>query len=327
MKFIIPILILINVHGLAQDTLPNFVYQHLIEKEINCCRGEKDQLKCVDSLIQINLSSATNSEKSNAQKSDLDRLRKLSIYHFTAASMIGLRGNLEESFIYFERTQRFLDTLSQNGKADEAENLKALIVYQKTELCAKTYLKDTVVFNRCNCMQFFPEIRDESQTTDTSTVPLTKYPNWGAFYIHDTLRFDPHFVSDSVSIVYFSRVLQPLIQSKLLNHPAYYEMLGDPALSLVRDTVIYRLSCKYENGKYERNCEVVFTSSQYLERFDYISLLIGNMEYPGLIKDLNIYIPLVFTTENTINNSAYVYDDHFRIEIEKIKPITLDTDN
>lgn len=327
MKLIFTILILINASCFAQDTLPIYSHQYLIAKEINCCNGAKNQLKCIDSLIDVNLKAPNYANKFDPQKIYLDRFRKLCIYHFYAGFISGFRGNLEQSFVYFDKMESYLDTLSQNGKRDEFKTLESITLYQKTEFCAKTYRKDTAAFNRCNCMQFFPEIKDEFETADTTTSAIEKqilpikFPNWGEFYINDTLRINKHFVSDSASLIYFKKMLQPLLLTNFLKNPYYFELLGEPSINLIRDTFIYKLSTKYEKGKYERNCELVFTSSKHPEWFDYTTLLISNLEFPGFIKDLEIYIPIVMTTENTINNQVFIHDDHYRIEIRKIPRI------
>lgn len=325
MKMIVTILILINASCFAQDTLPIYSHRYLIEKEINCCVGAKNQLKCIDSLIGVNLKAPDYAGKFDPQKVYLNRLRKLCIYHFNAGLISGLRGHLDQSFVYFDKMESYLDTLSLNGKMDEFETLKQVTVYQKTELCAKTYRKDTAAFNRCNCMQFFPEIKDESVTSDTVSPPkeklVVKYPNWGEFYIADTLRINKGFVSDSISIVYFNQLLKPLIHDKLLENQLYLETLGEPSMNIKSDTIIYKLSVHYEKGKYERNCELVFTSSEHPERFDYLMLLIGNLEL--FIQKLEIYIPIVVTTESSFNNYVHVHDDHYLLEIRKIPPVKL----
>jgi hypothetical protein len=270
------------------------------------------------------------SGKFNSQKAYLDRLRKLGLYHFNAGIISGLRGDLDKSFLYFDKMEFYLDTLNRNGKGDEFKSLKSFMVYQKTMFCANTYIKDTSTFNRCNCMQFFPQIEDESIVTDSSKtssktqIRTSKYPYWGEFYMNDTLRINKHFVSDSNSINYFNNLFQPVILTKLIQNPYFLEMLGEPSISLIKDTLIYKLSSNYEKGKYDRNCELVFTSSKFPEKFDHFMFIISNMEFPGFIKDFEIYIPIIVTTQVSINtNQVSIYDDHFLIEVKKIKPIEL----
>lgn len=325
MNYVIPILLLINVACFAQDSIPIYSHQYLIEKEITCCKSAKNQLKCVDSLIQANLKDPDYSGKGDNSKVYFNRYRKLLIYNFNAGIISGLRGDLERSFTYFDLSEHYLDTLKQNGKVDEFEDYQKLIRYQKTEFCYKMYLEDTILFNQCNCAQFFPTIGQNEITLDT-IIPTTKddflakkrHPLWGEFYQHDTLRINNHFVSDSASIVYFKKIMRPLILSKLQQNPIYFEMLGNPAMNLKRDTIIYKFSAKYVKESYERKCEVVFTSSQNPEKFNYILILIANIELPAFINDLEIYIPIVVTTENSIDtNKANIYDDHFLIEVIK----------
>jgi len=326
MKCIIPILIFIRVPCLAQDTLPIFSHHYLIEQEINCCNRAKDQLVCMDSLIRVNQHAISRIGKIDPQRAYADRLRKLACYHFYAGNISGLRGNLDQSFAYFDTMERYFDTLDQRGYVNEFETLKEITRYQKTEYCLQTYQKDTVAFHRCNCMQFFPVINDEFLMVDTTfasekeIIPI-KYPHWGQFYLRDTLRINNDFVSDSFSIVYFKQILQPVLLNKLQQNPYYFEMLGDPALNLVADTLIYRLSVNYDKGSYERKCELVFSSSPHPEWFSNFLVLLSNAEYPGFIRNLEIYIPIVVSTEDSNNNNVYVHDDHFRIEVEKIKPI------
>lgn len=322
------ILFLINTSCFAQDSIPFFSH-YLIDKEITCCRRVKNQLHCLDSLIQVNLKMPGHSDK-NYQKVYLDRFRKLFLYYVNAGFVSGYRGDIVQSFIYFDLSEQCLDTLKKKGKTDEFEDFQNIIRHQKTEFCAKTYFKDTILFNQCYCAQFFPENKDES-VIDTvisphkKQVPPVKYPNWGELYTHDTLRINKHFVSNSASIIYF-KTLQPLLLTKLLQNPYYFEMIGDPSLHIIRDTIIYKLSANYKKGKYERTCELVFTSSKHPEKFDNLLLLLSNLEFPGFIKDLEIYIPIVVTTENsTQTNNAGIYDDHFLIEAIKLKPIKLNS--
>src|SRR5690606_25697590 len=122
-------------------------------------------------------------------------------------------------------------------------------------------------------------------------------------YINDTLRINKSFVSDSSSIIYFKKILKPMIQSKLLQDPVFFEMLGDPTMKIKRDTLIYKLSTNYKQGKYERKCELVFTTSQIPEKFESIIFLLSNMGLPGNAKSLDIYIPIVVTTENSNNTN------------------------
>lgn len=252
------------------------------------------------------------------------------MYHFNAGIISGLRGDLDQSFAYFNQLEIYLDTLNQNGKGNEFRDIKSAANYQKAEYCTKTYYKDTAVFNRCNCKQFFPVYKDETIQLDSVSSPVKNqqpeinYPYWGEFYRKDTLRMNKHFVSDSASVIYFKTVLQALIQAKLAQNPAYYEMLGDPALKIKRDTLIYKLSAKYGQGKYERKCELAFTTSRYPEKFEFILFLMSNMEFPGYIKNLEIYIPVVVTTENSIHvSNFYVFDDHYLMEIRKMPRLKL----
>lgn len=325
MKFIIPILILINISCFAQDTLQNYRHHYLIEKEITSCKSASNQLNCIDSLIQVNLKDPDYSGKVDYYKTYFNRYKKLVLYYSYAGYISGLRGNLEQSLAYFDQMEIYLDTLSKNNRDEGFIDLKNVAHYQKIEFCSKAYREDSVLFNRCNCMQFFPEYKDETVTEDTVTSqiqnqkPVVKYPNWGEFYINDTLRINNHFVSDSSSIIYFKKILKPLIQTKLLQNPVYFEMLGDPNMYIKRDTIIYKLSAKYEKGKYERKCEAVFTTSKNPEIFDLILFVLGNIELPGHVKSLEIYIPIVVTTENSNNtNNVNIHDDHFLVEIKKI---------
>ena len=330
MNFFIPILILINISCFAQDTLPIYSHRYLIEKEITCCKGVKDQLKCIDSLIQVNLYTTNHSSKFNAQHEYLNRQRKLGIYNFYGGNIAGSRGDLEQSFIYFEKMEHYFDTLIQNWKVNEIKDYQGIAKANQVEFCSRAYFKDTVLFNKCNCMQFFPKYEDENVVKDTVSPtkenqrPIVREPYWGEFYLNDTLRINKHYVSDSTSITYFKKILRPLIQTKLLQNPVYFEMLGDPNMTIKRDTIIYKLTAKYEKGKYERKCETVFTTSKNPEIFDRILFVMANLELPGHGKSLEIYIPIVVTTENSINtNYLYIDDDHFIIVVKKLKPIEL----
>lgn len=169
MKFFIPILILISVSCYGQDTLA-FNHHPLIEKEITCCRGSKNQLKCIDSLIQVNLKEPDYSGKVDYNKTYFNRYKKLMLYYSYAGNISGLRGNLEQSLGYFEQMEKYLDTLSQNKKDEDFIDLKYIAHYQKIEFCSKAYREDSVLFNRCNCIQFFPEIKDELVIVDTTSI-------------------------------------------------------------------------------------------------------------------------------------------------------------
>lgn len=324
MKLIISIFVLINVSCYGQDTLA-FNHHPLIEKEITYCRGSKNQLKCIDSLIQVTLKNTDYSGKGNYPKAYFNRCKKLVLYYSYAGNLSGLRGYLEQSFAYFKQMEIYLDTLNQNGKDKDFIDLKGMAQISKTEFCRKAYFNDTIQFNQCNCIQFFPKFKDEIAIIDTTSPPrenqkpVVEYPNWGEFYINDTLRMNKNFMSDSTSIIYFKKILKPLIQTKLLQNPVYFEMLGDPNMNIKRDTIIYKLFAKYEKGKYERKCETVFTTSKNPEIFDLILFVMGNIELSGHVKSLEIYIPIVVTTENSNNtNNVNIHDDHFLMEIKKI---------
>lgn len=327
MNYIITILLFFNASCFAQDSIPTYGSRNLIAKEINCCIGNQNQLKCIDSLIDVTLKTPSLSGKIDPRKAYSDRLRKLGHYHFIAGFISGLRGNLYESFAYFDKMESYIDSLNQNKKGNELIELKSMARFQKTKFCTETYYIDTAMFNRCDCKQFFPEFKEDDtiKVISGSTYlnkPEIKYPNWGEFYINDTLRINKQFVSDSTSIIYFKKILRLQILPKLLQNPYYFEMLGDPSINLIRDTIIYKLSSKYGKGKYERSCELVFTSSQHPERFEHFLLLMSNIEFLSFIEGLEIYIPIVVTTENSVNvNKANIYDDHFLIEVIKLKPI------
>lgn len=174
MKFIIPILILISVSSYGQDTLA-FNHHPLIETEIACCRVSKNQLKCIDSLIQVNLKEPDYSGKVDHSKVYFNRYRKLVLYYSYAGNISGLRGNLEQSLGYFEQMEKYLDTLSQNNKDEGFIDLKYSAHTQKVEFCNKAYREDSVLFNRCNCMQFYPEIKDEQHViVDTTSITQVK---------------------------------------------------------------------------------------------------------------------------------------------------------
>src|SRR5690606_14257756 len=115
---------------------------------------------------------------------------------------------------------------------------------------------------------------------------------------------------------------KPIIHSKLLQNPVHLEMLGDPTLNFKRDTIIYKLSTKYEKSKSERKCEIVFTTSENQVIFDFILTVLSNMELSGHVKNLEIYIPIVVTTKNSYpSSSVSIYDDHYLMEVRKIPPI------
>lgn len=327
MKFITSILILINISCFAQDSIPIYSHQYLVEKEINCCKSVKNKLTCIDSLIEINLKQPDYSGKVSHRTVYLDRLRKLCIYHFNAGVLSGLRGNLEQSFGYFDKMESYMDTLILNGSAHEFLNLKNIARYEKTEFCRQVFYKDSSMFNRCGCKQFFTEFQDDSLEITTGPTYLEKpivKADWGELYINDTLRINKQFVSDSTSVAFFNKIARPQILTKLLQNRVYFEMLGDPAMNIIRDTIIYKLSAKYEKGKYERKCEVVFTTSKNPELFDPILFSICNIELTGHIKDLEFYIPIVVTTKESINiNKVNVSDDHFLLEVMKLKPVKL----
>lgn len=322
MKFII--FISINISCLAQDTLQNYRQHYLIDKEITCCKSAKNQLKCIDSLIQVNLKEPDYSGKVDYYKTYFNRYKKLALYYSYAGYISGLRGNLEQSLAYFDQMGIYLDTLSKNKRDEGFINLKYIAHYQKIEFCSKAYWEDSVLFNRCNCIQFFPEYKNETVNIEKATAPnenqkpVVKYPNWGEFYINDTLRINKHFVSDSASIIYFQKILRPLIQTKLVQNPYYFEMLGESSMNIKRDTIIYKLTSKYEKGKHERKWELVFATSQNPEKYDLILFVLSNVELPGHMKNLEIFIPIVLTTENSNNdNHVNVYDDHFLMAIRK----------
>lgn len=173
MKFIFPLLFFIPFACFTQqDTLPTeYQYYYLVKEELSACKSKNNQLKCIDSLIQLNLKKPDYSGKVDRQKVYLNRLRKLAIYHFIGGEISGLRGKLEQSFAYFKQMESYLDTLHQHK--DELEDLKAMAHYLQIDFCTKTYSTDTLAFNRCNCMQFFPSNPDNNSSQISQAVPAT----------------------------------------------------------------------------------------------------------------------------------------------------------
>ncbi len=170
MKLIIIILILLNVSCFAQDTL-RFNHHFLIENEITCCGESNNQLNCIDSLIQVNLKDLDYSGKVSHSKMYFNRYRKLVLYYYYAGYISGLRNNLEQSIAYFDQMEIYLDTLSKNKRDRDFIDFKYLAHSQKIEFCIKAYQEDSVLFNRCNCMQFFPKVKDEFLIVDTTYIP------------------------------------------------------------------------------------------------------------------------------------------------------------
>lgn len=329
MKAIILFLIAFNSLCLAQDTLGT---HYLVSDEILCCFGTKNQLKCIDSLIQINSKSVHFSGKTNAKKVRVNQLRKLTYYHLNAGYICGMRGNLIESFAYFNKMEMYLDSLNQVGKGNDFGELKGMSHYQKAKFCSIAYKKDTLAFNSCNCMQYFKVTNEDIKTVDSNfrndkkdNLPSLKNPYWGKLYRNDTLRIKNEFISDKNSIRYYEELLESILLNRLQQNPAYFEMLGDPSLKITRDTLIYKLSSVYKNESLQRSCELVFTSSKKINSFEYFTMLIGNIEFPVIspntLKNLNLYIPIVITTGESESNHVFIHDDHIKIEIKKIKAI------
>lgn len=182
MKFIISILIPINISCFAQDTLQNYRHHYLIEKEITSCKSASNQLNCIDSLIQVNLKDPDYSGKVDYYKTYFNRYKKLALYYSYAGYISGSRGNLEQSLAYFNQMEIYLDTLSKNKRDEGFIDLKHLARYQTTEFCIKAFrdnnelFKDTVLFNRCNCMWFSPEIKDKFVIMDTTSITQKQKP-------------------------------------------------------------------------------------------------------------------------------------------------------
>lgn len=328
MRAIFLILLTFNTICIAQDTLGS---HYLIGDEILCCFGTKNQLTCIDSLIQINSKSVHISGKTNAKKVRVNQLRKLTYYHLNAGYICGMRGNLIESFAYFNKMEMYLDSLNQVGKGNDFAELKGMSHYQKAKFCSIAYKKDIIAFNSCNCMQYFKATNEDIQTVDSNfsngekdNVPL-KNPYWGKLYKNDTLRIKNEFISDKNSIRYYEEILQSVLLNKLQQNPAYFEMLGDPSLRITSDTLIYKLTTVYKNASLFRSCELVFSTSKHLNSFEYFTMLIGNIEFPPFnsttLKNLNVFIPIVITTIESESNRVYIHDDHIKIEIKKIKAI------
>jgi hypothetical protein len=164
----------INASCFAQDTLQNYRHHYLIEKELTSCKSASNQLNCIDSLIQVNLKDPDYSGKVDYYKTYFNRYKKLVLYYSCAGYISGLRGNLRQSLAYFDQMEIYLDTLSKNKRDERFIDLKYAAHYQKIEFCSKAYREDSVLFNRCNCMQFFPEIKDESLIVDTTSITKVK---------------------------------------------------------------------------------------------------------------------------------------------------------
>lgn len=313
----------------AQDTLLISSYP-LTDKEMSCCKGVKNQLNCLDSLIQNNQKATKISGKVNHEKVYFDRFRKLVVYTYNAGFISSRRGNIEQAFIYFNLTEKYLDTLKQNNKINDFKDFDKAVYYQKLDVCGQTYFKDTSLFNQCNCAQFFPELTVEDEKTDTISQIERISPKlnngrnlFGEFYWNDTLRFNNYFVSDSVSIAYFNQTKNQILHN-LRQKQIYFEMFREPDFNLKMDTIIIKVSINNVPGSYERKCEVVHSSFQLLS--DYFLALFGTMEFPYSKNSISFYIPLVITPKKPSNynkmDKIIIDDDHILIEYEKVKPIS-----
>lgn len=155
----------------GQDSIPDYGSRRLMDLEIECCIGRQNQLKCVDSLINVTLNAPNYSGQTDPRKIYSDRLRKLAHYHFIAGGICEFRGDFYESFAYYDKMKSYIDTLNQ-GKTEKEKELIGLItmaIYQKHKFCRE--IKDKALYNRCDCEQFLLKFEEKDEDIEVITGP------------------------------------------------------------------------------------------------------------------------------------------------------------
>lgn len=330
------ILLLFSGISFAQDSL--FIkYHRFIENELAACRKSKNQLYFLDSLITL-ASNEKMPSKGNGERFFKLQHEKLIIYHINAGWVCRFRGDFDQALKYYDRGENYIDSLKKYELyGHELDNAIKAYYHAYEYLCFDTYREDTSLFYAWDCARFFPELNEEVIDTDTaintehadsSSIPSVPPVNhYGKIYLDDTLRFDHQFTLDSTSAAYFKS-----IKRSLLSHLSYKSFPeGMRALKYDQaDTIILEINIQNDLTTIKRECKVVYANCHSIIR-DYYLHLFSSMQFAPVLfpgNSVKFYVPIVIKPEipNNYNkmDRIIISDDHYLIEYEKIKPITLD---
>ena len=317
--------------GFTQDSLL-ITNHYAIYEEIECCKRSKNQLKCIHSLIAAN---QMLKRSGNPAHQFIKQRKAFVIYHINAGGIYRRRGNYSEAETQFKIAEKYADSLKNWTKNNQdIEQIMATLQYSKEQWCFDLYTSDSIAFYTCDCAKFFPELNEKDSVTEeiehwdtlkmsptlVRTVPVNLY---GKFYLNDTLRIDPRFVCDSLSINYFNKN-QSHILANLANYPFSEIMREMSAKTDKPDTVIIRIELTREENQITKKCSTVYsTCPEYLS--DWYLYFFSNHSFNYPYESISFYVPIVLKSKEPdlyFNlNQISLGDDHYLIEIEKISPL------
>ena len=190
-------------YSIAQDSL--WITNHYsVYEEIECCKTTKNQLKCIDSLIELNGQKVPSGK--NTQARFIKQQKAFVLYHINAGGIYQKRGNYSEAETQFKITETYADSLRKWTKNNQdIEQILSTLQFRKKQWCFDLYRSDSVAFYTYDCAKFFPELTktdsviEEIEATDTVQLKPTSIRekpvnHYGNFYLRDTLRIAHQFV-------------------------------------------------------------------------------------------------------------------------------------
>jgi hypothetical protein len=335
MKFILFLQFLVFgvTFGHAQDSIL-ITNHYAVVEEIQCCRHVTNQLECIDSLIE--LSRETKRSNKDYESQFFKQQKALVIYNINAGGINKLRGNHLEAKSRFRIAKKYADSLKRwTSHYQDVERIFATLSEKEREWCFRMYRMDTVAFYACDCAKFFPELNDSAEViNEASTVvpptTVTAIPKlFGTFYLNDSLRFDPRFISDKTSTAYFKKNQSQILSN--LSKQAFSEIMREMSTTGDKngnqlDSLIIKVDLSNKENQLIKKCSVVYTNS---ERFisEYYLHLFMNMDFPVTRETVSFYIPIVI---KRVESDVYynldrtiLENDHYLIEYEKLRRISL----
>lgn len=319
-------------YSIAQDSL--WITGHYsVRDEIECCKTAKNQLKCIDSLIELNGQKSPSGKNAEAQL--FKQQRAFVIYHINAGGIYQRRGNYSEAKIEFSIAETYADSLRKWTKNNQdIEQILSTLQYEKKQWCFDLYRSDLVAFYAYDCAKFFPElnekdsIAEEIEPADTiqlnPTLVRAKLVNhYGNFYLNDTLRIAHQFVCDSASANYFKKYQSHML-TNLASYPFSEIMLDMSANINNADTLVIKVELIREKNQITKKCSTVYSSCpEYLS--DWYLYFFSNLDFNYPRESFTFYVPIVVKAiepDVYFNlNRVTLADDHYLIEIEKIVPL------
>ncbi len=331
MKSILLILVFaFSSHSLlSQDSL--FIINHYAILDMQeKCKHQSNQLDCI--YEQIGMYRNHVASEKNWKYEFIKRKRALLICHLNASWIYRLRGNYESCLQEFAIAESYVDSLKQWDSFDERmEDIMQRVQFIEKDWCFRAYRQDSSAFYACNCERLFPELNNDSTSTEKEEDNITPTPTrkeplyrFGQFISNDTLIIAPEFVSNQAGTAYFE-THQIMILEKLKRIP-FSEILREISAitSPQRDTLILRIELISSTTEQIKKCSIVKScrvphgDSYYNNAFMQMSL-----DFPR--ETVVFYVPLVLQpveysaccTMDSISLGA----DHFLIQYERGRPL------